>query len=217
MRSVLERMAGGALILGLSPIFLVIAAGVRFTMGKPVLFKQKRTGYRGRAFDLYKFRTMREMRHPDGRTLPDEDRLTPFGRFLRRFSLDELPQLINVISGEVAFVGPRPLMHKYWVLNRYSAEQARRFEVKPGLTGWVQVNGRNSLSWEEKFELDVWYVDNRSAWLDVQILGRTFSDVLRGRGVNEDGLATTSEFRGSPGKPARQSTATGTHAHLLRE
>lgn len=185
-------------MLVLSPLLLAIAAGVRISMGKPVLFKQQRTGYRGEPFDLYKFRTMLNTRPENGNALPDEQRLTPFGNFLRRFSLDELPQLIHVIRGEVSFVGPRPLMHKYWALDLYNAHQARRYEVKPGLTGWVQVNGRNSLSWEEKFDLDVWYVENRTLWLDLQILARTMIDVLHGRGVNEDGYVTTSEFKGTP-------------------
>ena len=165
-------------------------------MGPPVLFRQLRPGREGRPFELTKFRTMTDQRGPDGALLPDAQRLTALGRFLRRTSIDELPELVNVVRGDMSLVGPRPLLMEY--LPRYSPEQARRHEVRPGVTGWTQVNGRNALTWEEKFALDVWYVDHRSTRLDLEILGRTVSQVLGGQGVSAPGHATMEPFRGSP-------------------
>jgi sugar transferase EpsL len=150
---------------------------------------------RGKPFNLYKFRTMKDSRDEAGQLLPDEERLTALGCKLRNYSLDELPQLINVVRGELSFVGPRPLLMQY--LDRYTPEQARRHEVKPGITGWAQVNGRNAISWDEKFKLDVWYVDNRSIWLDLKILWLTVVKVLRSEGISGEGSATMSEFMGS--------------------
>jgi lipopolysaccharide/colanic/teichoic acid biosynthesis glycosyltransferase len=174
---------------------LVIAVLVRVKLGKPVLFSQERPGLRGRPFRLYKFRTMRDLRDADGRLLPDEERLTKFGRFLRASSLDELPEMVNVLKGEMSLVGPRPLLVTY--LNRYTPEQARRHEALPGITGWAQVNGRNALTWEDKFCLDVWYVDHQSLWLDVKILFLTLWKALKREGINAPGSATAPEFMGS--------------------
>jgi len=186
--------AAGLLIL--APLMAAVAAAVRAAMGSPVLCRQKRTGLGERKFELLKFRTMTEQRGPDGRLLPDEARLTPLGRFLRRWSLDELPQLWNVLRGEMSLVGPRPLPPEY--LPRYTAFQRRRHEVKPGITGWAQVNGRNALTWEEKFELDVWYVEHQSLWLDLRILWKTLVEVLRGEGINYPGFATMPRFGAVP-------------------
>lgn len=183
------------LFIVLSPVMLVCALMVYLSMGKPVFFKQLRAGQHGKAFCLYKFRTMTDDRDEKGNLLPDGLRLTPLGKFLRRTSLDELPQLINVIKGDLSFVGPRPLLMEY--LPRYTPQQARRHEVKPGITGWAQINGRNAVSWEEKFELDVWYVDHRSFWLDMKILFRTVIEVLRQRGISAPGTDTMPEFMGS--------------------
>jgi lipopolysaccharide/colanic/teichoic acid biosynthesis glycosyltransferase len=179
----------------LSPVMLIIAMLVRVRLGKPVLFSQERPGRHGRLFRLYKFRTMRDLFDAEGKPLPDEERLTPFGHFLRASSLDELPELINVLKGEMSLVGPRPLLVAY--LDRYTPEQARRHEVLPGITGWAQVNGRNALSWEDKFRLDVWYVDNQSLWLDLKILFLTLWKAIKREGINAPGSATAPEFMGS--------------------
>lgn len=187
-----------ALTLLLSPVFALTAAAVAWRMGCPVLFRQMRPGWHGRPFEVLKFRTMAEAIGPDGQPLPDEARLTPLGAFLRRFSLDELPQLFNVLKGDMSLVGPRPLLMEYLPL--YSPEQMRRHDVRPGITGWSQVSGRNALSWEEKFALDVWYVDHRSFWLDLVILARTAGRVWSGSGVAKEGFATTDKFRGGVGK-----------------
>ncbi|WP_322509070.1 sugar transferase [Anaerolinea sp.] len=183
-----------ALVL-LSPVLLFTALAVRLGLGKPVLFRQPRPGYKGRIFTLYKFRTMRDALAPDGTPLPDDQRLTPLGRFLRATSLDELPELFNVLKGEMSLVGPRPLLVKYLPL--YTPEQTRRHDVLPGITGWAQINGRNALSWQDKFRLDVWYVDHWSFWLDVKILILTVWKVLRREGINQPGQATASEFDGT--------------------
>ena len=183
------------LLIILSPAMLVIAVLVRLKLGKPVLFNQERPGLHGRLFRLYKFRTMRDLRGPDGKLLPDEERLTKFGRFLRASSLDELPELVNVLKGEMSLVGPRPLLVAY--IDRYTPEQARRHEVLPGITGWAQVNGRNTLSWEDKFRLDVWYVDHQSFWLDIKILFLTLWKAVKREGISSPGSATAPEFMGS--------------------
>lgn len=184
------------LLLGTTPIWLpilgVVTILVRSKLGSPVIFRQIRPGQNGRVFQMVKFRTMRDDRDPQGKLLPDELRLTPFGRWLRSSSLDELPELWNVLKGEMSLVGPRPLLVQYVPL--YSPEQRRRHEVLPGLTGWAQVNGRNALSWEERFSLDVWYVDNRSLLLDLKILGLTIGSVLGRRGVSAHNHATMPEF-----------------------
>lgn len=190
-----------AALLFLAPSLLFLAGLIAARMGRPVLFRQTRIGLRGRRFEFVKFRTMRDARGADGRLLPDGDRLTSLGGLLRRWSLDELPQLWNVVRGEMSLVGPRPLLPQY--LSRYSARQARRHEVKPGITGWAQVNGRNALSWEEKFELDVWYVEHPGFRLDCQILWMTVVQVLRHKGIAASGHATMPEFTGDHEGTAR--------------
>ncbi len=176
------------------PVLFCLAMLVRLKLGAPVFFRQTRPGLHGRPFRLIKFRTMRDAFDAQGKPLPDAERLTPFGRWLRSTSLDELPELWNVLKGEMSLVGPRPLLMEYLPL--YSAEQARRHEVKPGITGWAQVNGRNALSWEGKFELDVWYVDHQSFWLDVQIIALTIKKVLLREGISAQGEATMPRFTG---------------------
>ncbi len=178
-----------------SPLLLLVAIAVRVNLGAPVLFRQRRPGLRGRPFTMVKFRTMRDAVGRDGRALPDADRLTPFGKLLRSTSLDELPELWNVLRGDMSLVGPRPLLMEY--LDRYTPEQARRHDVRPGVTGWAQVHGRNAVSWEERFRLDVWYVEHQSLRLDLQILVRTFNTVLRRTGVSAQGEATMSVFEGT--------------------
>lgn len=179
----------------LAPLMATIALSIQIAMGPLVLFRQKRAGCKGSTFTLLKFRTMQGVRDAQGQILPDQDRLTKLGIFLRRFSLDELPQLWNVLIGDMSLVGPRPLLVDY--LPRYSPEQARRHEVKPGITGWAQVNGRNALTWEEKFDKDVWYVDHMSVWLDAKIIVQTIWNVCRRRGINQPGMATAEEFTGT--------------------
>jgi sugar transferase EpsL len=177
------------------PVFSFISISIFLLMGRPILFKQKRPGYKGRPFNLLKFRTMNNKRNSNGQLLPDRKRLTKLGRLLRTTSLDELPEILNVINREMSLVGPRPLLLRY--LRRYSSDQARRHDMIPGLTGWAQINGRNALSWEEKFKLDVWYVDNWSIWLDIRIIIKTVDKVLRREGINQSGEETMSEFVGS--------------------
>ena len=186
----------GALVaLGLfSPVLLVVAAVIRIRLGAPVLFPQPRPGKHGRVFILWKFRTMTSACDAAGQPLPDAERMTGLGRFLRASSLDELPELWNVLCGDMSLVGPRPLLVEY--LGRYSPEQARRHEVRPGLTGWAQVNGRNAATWDERLRLDVWYVDHRNVWLDLRILVRTVAVVLQREGISAPGTATMPEFRG---------------------
>jgi sugar transferase EpsL len=182
------------------PVLLIVALAVRLKLGAPVFFYQKRPGKNGVAFELIKFRTMSDAPDDRGNLLPDQERLTAFGRGLRSTSLDELPELLNVLKGDMSLVGPRPLLVQY--LKRYSPEQARRHEVRPGLTGWAQVHGRNALSWEEKFKLDVWYVDHQSPWLDLRILGLTVWKILRQEGINAAGEATMPEFQGNQRSPS---------------
>jgi sugar transferase EpsL len=182
------------LLLLSSPLLLTLAI-VRVRMGAPVQFIQRRPGLGGVAFGMYKIRTMRNVRNLAGDLLPDADRLTGLGKFLRSASIDELPELFNVLKGEMSLVGPRPLLMDY--LERYTPEQMRRHDVKPGLTGWAQVNGRNALTWEEKFRLDVWYVDHQSLWLDLKILGMTLWKILTREGISQPGQATAKEFKGS--------------------
>ncbi len=182
-------------LVALSPVMLALALLVWIFHGRPVLFRQERPGYRGAPFALYKFRSMTEARDAQGNLLPDEQRLTRFGRFLRASSLDELPELFNVLRGEMSLVGPRPLLMQY--LERYSPEQMRRHEVLPGITGWAQINGRNALTWQEKFRLDVWYVDHRSLWLDLKILALTVWKVLKREGIDQAGHVSAEEFMGN--------------------
>ncbi len=189
-----DLTAAIGLIVVFFPVLALVAFLVRTRLGSPVLFKQERPGFKGRLFSIVKFRTMTDERDENGKLLPDAVRLTRLGRFLRSSSLDELPELLNVIRGEMSFVGPRPLRTYY--LDRYSPEQARRHDVRPGITGWAQINGRNAISWEEKFQYDVWYVDNVSFWLDLKILFLTVWKVVRRDGISAEGEATMSEFMG---------------------
>jgi lipopolysaccharide/colanic/teichoic acid biosynthesis glycosyltransferase len=179
----------------LAPLLLVLAAAVWMSLGRPVLFRQRRPGLDGRPFVMYKFRTMRNEVDGSGEPLSDGERISVAGRFLRRTSLDELPELINVLKGDMSLVGPRPLLMEYLPL--YSPAQARRHEVRPGITGWAQVNGRNAITWEEKFKYDVWYVDNRSFMLDLRILWKTLVSVLLREGISREGHATSEKFRGN--------------------
>ncbi len=193
-KRIVDVLGAGAAIVVLSPVLVGAAVAVRWKLGKPVLFVQERGGYEGSSFRLMKFRTLLDVRDASGQQLPDADRLTSFGNRLRSLSIDELPGLFNVMRGDMSLVGPRPLVAVY--LPRYNARQARRHEVRPGLTGWTQVNGRNSLDWESKFELDVRYVDHVSFGLDMRILGRTVLAVLRPRGIASADHATMEEFTG---------------------
>lgn len=196
VKRVFDFSAALAAVVVLSPLMLIVALLVRIKLGSPVLFRQERPGLDCRIFTMYKFRTMTARTHDEqGRLLPDEQRLTNFGRRLRATSLDELPELLNVLKGEMSLVGPRPLMVKY--LERYTPEQNRRHEVKPGLTGWAQIHGRNNLTWEQKFAYDVWYVDHRSFWLDVKILAITAWHVIARKDVAQEGHATVDEFMGN--------------------
>lgn len=189
-------IVGAATTLGLSaPILAASATAIAVRMGRPVLFRQKRPGLGGEPFDLYKFRSMREPRPGETRVQSDAQRLTALGKFLRATSIDELPTLLNVLKGDMSLVGPRPLLMQY--LARYSPEQARRHQVKPGITGWAQVNGRNAISWDEKFRLDVWYVENQSLLLDLKILAKTALKVLARDGISAENQATMSEFMGN--------------------
>lgn len=199
----LDRVVAGAVLVATAPICLGAAAAVRATMGGPVLFRQTRPGRGGRPLRVFKMRTMTNERGPDGALLPDAARLTPLGRFLRASSIDELPQLLNVLAGDLSLVGPRPLLVEYLPL--YSPEQARRHDVLPGITGWAQVHGRNAISWEEKFAYDVWYVDHWTPWLDLQILAKTARTVLRRDGITHRDHVTMENFRGSPSTAAESS------------
>jgi sugar transferase EpsL len=194
-KRLLDLLLSGLGLFLLSPFLLVLYLLIAARLGRPVFFRQCRPGYHGQPFKIIKFRSMSDDRDSQGQLLPDEERLTSLGRFLRATSLDEIPELINVLRGEMSLVGPRPLLMQY--LERYSPEQARRHEVLPGITGWAQINGRNALSWEDKFRLDVWYVDHQSFALDVKILLQTLWKVLRREGISQPGQATAEEFMGT--------------------
>lgn len=195
MKRLLDILISATGIIVLIPLYLVVAALVFINLGSPILFSQSRPGFKNQIFKLYKFRTMRNTLDTSGELIPDENRLTRFGKFLRSTSLDELPGLWNVLVGDMSLVGPRPLLVEYLPL--YSTEQARRHEVRPGITGWAQVNGRNVLSWQEKFELDVWYVDNQSLWLDIKILFLTVYKVIKRSDISAEGQVTMSKFTGN--------------------
>jgi sugar transferase EpsL len=196
MKRIVDILGAGLGLILLSPLLLAIALAVRVSLGAPVLFCQPRVGLRGRVFTLLKFRTMRDARAPDDTPLADAERLTRLGRMLRMMSLDELPELLNVLRGDMSLVGPRPLLVEY--LELYSPEQARRHEVRPGITGWAQVNGRNAIAWDQKFAYDVWYVDHQSAWLDTKILCLSVVRVFSAEGISASGHVTAEKFRGSP-------------------
>lgn len=196
VKRALDVSAAAALLLIMALPMAILALCIATLLGYPIFFRQRRPGLFGRPFELIKFRTMKEAIDASGAPISDTLRLTSFGRFLRASSLDELPELWNVLTGDMSLVGPRPLLTEYLPL--YSPEQARRHEVRPGITGWAQVNGRNAISWEEKFRLDVWYVDNRSFWLDLRILWLTVLRVFQRHGINAEGDATMPKFTGSP-------------------
>lgn len=195
VKRVLDLLGAIVLLICLAPVMVLVALMVRVSLGRPILFFQERAGKDGRIFTMWKFRSMRDAVDSEGRPLPDAERLTSFGRLLRKTSLDELPQLLNVLRGEMSLVGPRPLLSQY--LDRYTAEQARRHEVLPGITGWCQIRGRNALSWEQKFQLDVWYVDHWTLRLDLYILLQTIVTVVRRDGVSHGKEATMPEFLGT--------------------
>lgn len=194
VKRTLDIITASASLLLAAPVLVIIGLAIRFSMGAPVLFRQERPGFEGNPFVMYKFRSMLDCVDADGKPLPDELRLTDLGRFLRSTSLDELPALINVLKGEMSVVGPRPLLTQY--LERYTPEQMRRHKVKPGMTGWAQVNGRNIISWEDRFKLDVWYVDHQSVWLDLKIVALTIWKTVKCEGINQPGHATMEEFKG---------------------
>jgi lipopolysaccharide/colanic/teichoic acid biosynthesis glycosyltransferase len=193
-KRIFDAVMSSVMLVLLSPLLAAMPIVVWLYLGSPVLFRQERAGWRGCRFDCLKFRTMTDARDADGQLLPDADRLTRLGQFLRSTSLDELPEIINVIRGEMSLVGPRPLLAKY--LGRYSNEQMRRHNVRPGMTGWAQINGRNAVKWDQRFELDLWYVDHWSFWLDVSILAKTVWQVVRREGIARPGHATMPEFGG---------------------
>ena len=194
IKSIFDLFLSTFILIIITPFLIILALMVRVSLGSPILFRQLRPGLHSRPFTLFKFRTMMDARDNLGNLLPDANRLTAFGLFLRSTSLDEVPELINVFKGDMSLVGPRPLLKQY--LNRYTPEQARRHEVKPGITGWAQVNGRNALTWEEKFKLDIWYVDHQSFWLDLRIIILTIWKILKREGINQLGHATMEEFMG---------------------
>ena len=195
IKSLFDKILAFVLIIIFLPIFVIVYILILIKMGRPVLFKQKRPGLNGKIFEIYKFRTMTNEKDNNGNLLPDEQRLVGIGKFIRSTSLDELPQLFNVLKGDMSFVGPRPLLIEY--LDLYNDEQKRRHNVKPGITGWAQVNGRNAISWEQKFEYDVWYVDNQSFWLDMKILWMTFLKVIKRSDISSDTSSTMEKFEGS--------------------
>ena len=203
MKRLFDFLASLIALVLLSPIIALVAWKIRKNLGSPVLFRQTRPGLNGKPFEMVKFRTMKDAVDPQGNPLPDSERMTPFGDKLRNSSLDELPELWNVLKGEMSLVGPRPLLMQYLPL--YSKEQSRRHDVRPGVTGWAQINGRNAISWEEKFALDVWYVDNKTLWLDIKILFMTVKKVFVKEGISADGHVTIEPFMGSEKQGSRQS------------
>ena len=195
MKNLFDKTLALFLIILFSPIYIVVSLLIFLKMGSPILFRQKRPGYKEKIFGIYKFRTMTNDTDADGNLLPDDKRLVGIGKFIRSTSLDELPQLFNVLKGEMSFVGPRPLLEEYLPL--YNQKQKRRHDVKPGITGWAQVNGRNAISWEQKFDYDVWYVDNQSFWLDIKILWLTFLKVVKRSDISSSTSSTMEKFTGS--------------------
>lgn len=198
LKRLLDIIIAGIALIVLSPLYAFVAYKVKKNLGSPVLFRQVRPGLNGKPFKMIKFRTMKDAVDSNGNPLPDSERLTPFGKMLRATSLDEMPELWNVIKGDMSVVGPRPLLMEYLPL--YNAEQAKRHNVRPGMTGYAQVNGRNAISWEEKFKLDTWYVENRSTWLDFKIMFKTVHKVIAKDDISEAGEATMSKFTGTKNK-----------------
>ncbi|QOP41455.1 undecaprenyl phosphate N,N'-diacetylbacillosamine 1-phosphate transferase [Sulfurimonas marina] len=195
MKRLFDFLLAFILIILFSPLYIVISLLIWLNMGRPILFRQKRPGYKEKIFSIYKFRTMTNEKDQNGDLLPDKQRLVGLGKFIRTTSLDELPQLLNVLKGEMSFVGPRPLLIEY--LDLYNEQQKKRHDVKPGITGWAQVNGRNAISWEQKFEYDVWYVEHQSFWLDMKILWMTFLKVLKRSDISSSSHVTMEKFKGS--------------------
>ena len=195
IKSIFDKILALFLIILFSPIYIIVSLLIFFKMGSPILFRQKRPGYKEKIFGIYKFRTMTNEKDANGNLLPDDKRLVGIGKFIRSTSLDELPQLFNVLKGEMSFVGPRPLLKEYLPL--YNEKQKRRHDVKPGITGWAQVNGRNAISWEQKFDYDVWYVDNQSFLLDIKILWLTFLKVVKRSDISSSTSSTMEKFEGS--------------------
>ncbi len=195
MKHFLDFWAAAIILVLSAPVFAIIFFLVRINLGNPVIFKQKRPGLKGKPFTLYKFRSMTDETDEDGKLLPDALRFTRLSFLLRASSMDELPELFNVLKGDMSLVGPRPLLVQY--LKRYNKEQARRHDVKPGITGWAQINGRNSLTWEDKFKLDLWYVDHHNLWLDIKILFLTVIQVIKGKDIHQEGHVTAEEFMGN--------------------
>ena len=195
MKRLFDIVLGLILIILFSPLYIIVSLSIFMKMGSPILFRQKRPGLDAKIFGIYKFRTMTDEKDKEGILLPDEKRLPKIGLFLRSVSLDELPQIFNVLKGEMSFVGPRPLLIEY--LELYSSEQKKRHNVKPGITGWAQVNGRNAISWEQKFDYDIWYVDNQSFWLDMKILWMTLLKVIKRSGISSDSTLTMEKFKGN--------------------
>ena len=194
IKRLFDSLVSSLALLLFSPLLALLVLLIRLKLGSPIIFRQQRPGLHGRSFTILKFRTMTDGRDEAGNLLPDAQRLTRFGKFLRSSSLDELPELINVLKGEMSLVGPRPLLEQY--LDLYTPEQMRRHDVRPGITGWAQVNGRNALSWEEKFELDVWYVDNHTLWLDIKIILMTIVKIVKRESINQPGQATIRPYEG---------------------
>ncbi len=195
MKPWIDRVTALCLIIITFPLWIIIGALIYIGMGSPIFFRQKRPGYQGKIFSIYKFRTMNNQKNAEGQLLTDDERITKIGKYLRSSSLDELPQLLNVLKGDMSFVGPRPLLAEYLPL--YNEKQATRHMVKPGITGWAQVNGRNAISWEEKFEYDVWYVEHQSLWLDMKIIWFTFLKVLNRTGIHSDTSISMEKFEGN--------------------
>ena len=195
LKLLFDKILALFLIVLFLPIYIIVGLLIWWKMDRPIFFKQKRPGYREKIFDIYKFRTMTNEKDADGNLLPDEQRLVGVGKFIRSTSLDELPQLFNVLKGDMSFVGPRPLLIEYLPL--YNDKQKRRHDVRPGITGWAQVNGRNAISWKEKFDLDVWYVDHQSFWLDIKIIWMTFFKVIKRSDISSNSSATMEKFEGS--------------------
>ena len=195
IKRIIDFLAAEAALVLLSPVMLVVALLIRLTMGSPVFFRQTRPGYKDVSFDLIKFRTMSDQRDIDGNLLPDEDRLTRIGRLIRSLSIDELPQLWNILKGDMSIIGPRPLLVEY--LDLYNSEQHRRHDVLPGIVGWTAVNGRNANTWEKKLELDIWYIENWSLWLDIKIFFMAIVTVLKREGISQDNETTASKFTGT--------------------
>lgn len=194
MKRLLDLFFSGVLLIGFFPIIILTAFLVKVKLGSPIIFKQYRPGLKGKLFILYKFRTMTDERGPNGELLPDEIRLTTFGKLLRKLSLDEIPQLFNVLKGDMSLIGPRPLLKEYLLL--YTSEQAKRHNVRPGITGWAQINGRNAITWEEKFKLDVWYVENQNMLLDIKIFFLTIKKVIKSDGISNHNHVTMPDFEG---------------------